>query len=130
MTRATSAVLPFRDLADGMVVAEVTEQGPALIGARCTACGYAWFPTRPVCPSCAAANPEPYRIGPRGTIYSYTTVHVSSARATPYSLAFVDVEQGVRVLSIVESRGDLAIDMACHLVVEDHGDWHFAGEES
>jgi uncharacterized OB-fold protein len=95
-------VTPFPDLAgDEPVVAD----GPRLIGARCGACGTAWFPRRPVCPSCAAPEPERLLLGPAGTLYSWSTVHVSSSRPVPYTLGYVDLPAGVRVLATIRGTG-------------------------
>jgi uncharacterized OB-fold protein len=59
--------------------------------------------------------------GPRGTLYSYSTVHVSSSRPTPYTIGYVDFENGVRVLAQVEAG---ATPLACDQPVELRADGH------
>jgi uncharacterized OB-fold protein len=119
---------PFADLADDPVVTAVAADGtPRLVAARCKACGGVWFPMRPVCPTCATAAPEELLVGPAGTLYSYSTVHISSARETPYTLGYVDLPEGVRVLATVtDADAPLGCDVPCHLVVADDGAWSFA----
>jgi hypothetical protein len=117
-------VTPFPDLAgDEPVVAD----GPRLIGARCGACGTAWFPRRPVCPSCAAPEPERLLLGPAGTLYSWSTVHVSSSRPVPYTLGYVDLPAGVRVLTTIKTTQPLEPNAQCVLRT-DHDEWWFEPE--
>jgi uncharacterized OB-fold protein len=121
-------LLPFSDLAeDAPVAAERTDGAAVLVGGRCLACGAAWFPFRPVCPSCAAPDAERHSVGAAGTLYSYSTVHISSTHPTPYTLGYVDLDGGVRVLAKIDAEsGPLDLDARCRLQVGDHGRWWFA----
>lgn len=125
-----TTLLPFIDLrGDAQVTGTSSTGEPVLLAARCGSCGTAWFPMHPACPTCAARAPAEFPIGPGGSLYSFTAVHVSSARETPYTLGYVDTDQGVRVLSIV--RGDvdaLTVDGRCSLGVDDDGQWWFSQE--
>lgn len=125
------AVQPLADLADNRPVTGTTADGsPALIAARCAACGTISFPVRAVCPSCASPAPEQLPVGPGGTLYSYATVHVSASRPTPYTLGYVDLDEGVRVLATIEAPPErLGLDGRWRLVVEADGNWHFVPEE-
>jgi uncharacterized OB-fold protein len=74
---------------------------PRLLGSRCDACGTAVFPSRDFCPRCRS---EATRIGvplsAQGAVHSYTVVHQApGGRATPYVLAYVDLDDEVRVLA-------------------------------
>jgi uncharacterized OB-fold protein len=75
-----------------------------LVGMRCAACGTKAFPARPVCSKCnAESGLEPAPLSPRGTLYTYSEVHVAPKDfATPYVIGFVDLEDGVRVFGQVE----------------------------
>lgn len=125
-------VLPFADLAaDKQVVDTAADGAVRLIAARCSACSTAWFPRSAVCPSCAASDPERYLIGPSGTLYSYSTVHVSSARETPYTIGYVDLDEGVRVLATLDMEaGSPALDTRGRLQASDDGRWWFTVEEN
>ncbi|MDD7965393.1 Zn-ribbon domain-containing OB-fold protein [Actinomycetospora lemnae] len=75
-----------------------------VVGRRCRACAepvaYAW----PRCPSCGSAV-EPAHFGPRGTVWSSTVVRIAvPGHAPPYSLAYVDLDDGPRVLAHVPGR--------------------------
>lgn len=68
----------------------------------CTACGYPSAVRTPWCPRCQSEMAEQL-FGPRGTVWSSTVVHVRlPGRTPPYSLAYVDLEDGPRVLAHVE----------------------------
>ncbi|MFF0815051.1 Zn-ribbon domain-containing OB-fold protein [Rhodococcus sp. NPDC003318] len=125
-------VMPFADLAADKQVIDTAADGTVrLIAARCHACGTAWFPRNAVCPKCAASDPERFLIGPNATLYSYSTVHVSSARETPYTIGFVDLDEGVRVLATIDVEAGLPeLDTRCRLQVGEDGRWWFAPEEN
>lgn len=72
-----------------------------VVGRRCRSCAepvaYAW----PRCPACGAAV-APAEFGPRGTVWSSTVVRIAVPGHTPpYALAYVDLEDGPRVLAHV-----------------------------
>lgn len=70
-------------------------------GLRCQRCGavaaYAW----PSCPACAGPT-EPGAFGPAGTVWSSTVVRIPvPGRTPPFTLAYVDLDDGPRVLAHV-----------------------------
>ena len=77
-------------------------------GSRCGACGYAAWWASPRCPVCASTS-EPARFGPRGTVWSSTVVRVPvPGRTPPYAVAYVDLENGPRLLAHVrQPPGDV-----------------------
>jgi uncharacterized OB-fold protein len=89
---------PFPDLAPDEPSVVATPGGTALLGSLCRDCGTMAFPARPVCYRCGGTQVGPAPVGARGRVYAGTTVHVSSIRATPYHLAYVDLDGGPRVL--------------------------------
>ena len=79
-----------------------------LVGVRCTACGYPVLEPLERCPvcggPCAAA-----RFGPLATVFAATVLRVPvPGRAPPYALAYVDVDDGPRLLVHVD-RTDVAL---------------------
>lgn len=63
-----------------------------LLGQRCGSCGYTICPPRGACPTCGVAAEELVEVGPRGTVTSFTVVHIpfpSQAVETPYVCAHV-----------------------------------------
>ena len=72
--------------------------GFAVAGVRCTACRHPVAGPRPRCPVCAAPV-EHATFGPGGTVWSSTCVRVPvPGRSPPYGLAYVDLDDGPRVL--------------------------------
>lgn len=85
------------------------EQGPdgryRVEGIRCPSCGevaaFAW----PRCPACRSGV-GPASFGPDGTVWSSTVVRIPVAgRTPPYVLAYVDLDDGPRVLAHVTGPG-------------------------
>lgn len=74
---------------------------------RCTRCErFVWYP-REFCPHCGAAEVSWQPVSGRGVIYSRTVVrrapHPDYAEATPYCVAVVELDEGVRLLTNVVS---------------------------
>ena len=87
-----------------------------------------WFP-RQFCPECGGDKVSWLEASGRGTIYSFTVTRNGSGSwkdAAPYVLAFVDLEEGPRVMTnIVDcDPATVTIDMAVHVVWDDIGDGH------
>ncbi len=72
-----------------------------LLGSRCEGCGTTYFPAMKICVRCL--SPERMLSAPlsrRGTVYTFSVVRQSLPEfPTPYVLAYVDLPEGVRVLS-------------------------------
>jgi uncharacterized protein len=76
-------------------------EGPRLLGQRCLACGYVAAVRRPRCPECRGAL-EAAEFGPRGVVWSSTVVRIPvPGRTPPYTLAYVDLNDGPRILAHV-----------------------------
>ena len=85
-----------------------SDAGPHLEGHRCTACSYPVAFPRPACPACGDVL-EPALLGPQGRVWSFTTVHIPvPGREPPYRLAYVDLDDGPRVLAHVRGPESLA----------------------
>ncbi len=83
----------------------VADSRPALVqgrvvGSRCAACGYPSAQTGlPWCPACQGGEMVEEGFGPGGVLWSSTRVHLRVLhRNPPYSLAYVDLDDGPRVL--------------------------------
>ncbi|MFQ5406113.1 MAG: Zn-ribbon domain-containing OB-fold protein [Candidatus Micrarchaeia archaeon] len=76
-----------------------------LIGSRCEKCGKEFFPSRKICPSCRRSGKITAKKMPRtGRVYSFTEVFSAPSGfeyETPYFLALVELDNGVRLLSQV-----------------------------
>jgi uncharacterized OB-fold protein len=68
-------------------------------GLRCHRCGEVAAFRWPRCPACGGAV-ESADFGPEGTVWSATVVRIPvPGRTPPYALAYVDLDEGPRVLA-------------------------------
>ncbi|HLD62365.1 MAG TPA: Zn-ribbon domain-containing OB-fold protein [Candidatus Norongarragalinales archaeon] len=82
-----------------------------LIGSICENCKQEFFPQRLICPNCRRkGNLVEKKMPGEGKVFSFTEVH-SGAKGfeneTPYSLAIIELANGVKVLGhIVDAQPD------------------------
>jgi uncharacterized OB-fold protein len=97
---------------------------PRLLGSRCRACGEHFFPRRVVCARCLAEGCEDVLLGPRGTLWTFTWVHVpffgkKEASGGGYGVGQVDLPEGPRIQAVLSgAREDLAIGIPMQLELE------------
>jgi uncharacterized OB-fold protein len=75
-----------------------------LQGARCAACKALMFPVRGGCPGCGAPEVEPLALSDHGTVWTFTVIHIRPPGylgPCPYVLGVVELDDGLRVTSIV-----------------------------
>jgi uncharacterized OB-fold protein len=79
-----------------------TREGKLLIK-RCGDCGRAHFYPRPFCPHCWSEKVTWEEASGRGTLYTYSVVHVNDLppfpERVPYVAAIVDLDEGPRVMT-------------------------------
>jgi len=105
-----------RPLREGLLQADP----PRLLGSACRACSMRMFPARGFCPACDSDDVETgVALAATGALYSFTVVRQApGGRPTPYNLAYVDLEDGVRVMAQVECAPEaLRIGMPVRLDV-------------
>jgi hypothetical protein len=77
----------------------------------CTSCGSPHFPPRLFCPVCWGDHIEWRRSEGRGTIYSFTVVRANPPTPfrsrVPFGIAIVRLDDGVQLMTSVESDLDL-----------------------
>lgn len=77
-------------------------------GFRCVGCGYRLASSRPRCPVCRAALEE-HPFGPGGTVWAATILRAGVPnRQPPFGLAYVDLDDGPRVLCHFSDEAELA----------------------
>ena len=85
---------------------------------RCTDCGVVQHRPRGLCAGCLSSALEHFAASGRGTVYTFTVTHQNGMpnfrNACPYVLAYVDLEEGPRLMTnLVDCDLDaLAIGMA------------------
>jgi uncharacterized OB-fold protein len=97
---------------------------------RCTACdNVVWWP-RALCPACSSFDLVWFDAAGEGTVYSYTVVHQSQGRswndATPYVVAYVELDEGPRVMSNIVGCDPASIAVGTRVRVT----WADTGEGS
>lgn len=92
----------------GIFVGEDFRPGHARLRAsRCLRCAETFFPARMGCPRCQASDMKDVVLGPTGRVNSATAVmRQPNHYAAPYWLAEVDVPEGVRLITQIESAVD------------------------
>jgi uncharacterized OB-fold protein len=92
---------------------------------RCAACTTLRYYPRALCPCCLSDRIEWVRASGRGTVYTFTITYQNQAPgfrdALPYVMAYVELEEGVRLLTnIVDcAPADVRIGMPVHVVFDD-----------
>lgn len=80
---------------------------------HCCACGHGQFPPRVSCTACHGTALDWRTASGRGTVYSATVVHRAPIEAfkadTPYVLAIVELEEGVRAMMNVRTDDPEAV---------------------
>ena len=97
-----------------------TGDGLTLVGQRCGDCGKIAFPRKRVCPDCFGENLADQPLSGTGVLHTWTRTHLGPPHLpAPYVLGFVDVPEGVRLLSLIVDcepwdevlRADLPVEM-------------------
>ncbi len=99
-------------------------EAPRLLGSRCQRCGEVFYPRRRVCAKCLHEGTDDLELGPRGTLYTWTYVHVPlfakrNAKVSAYGVGQIDLPEGPRVQAIlVGGPDDFHIGMELELELE------------
>ena len=98
MTAARAAV-ESAPVADPRPVVVEEDGCHLLAGGRCLPGGHALGRQLPRCPRCRG-EVAPARFGPDGVVWAVTVVHVPAREGdeVPYTLAYVDIDAGPRLL--------------------------------
>ncbi|HLA67644.1 MAG TPA: Zn-ribbon domain-containing OB-fold protein [Acidimicrobiia bacterium] len=96
-----------------------------ILGSRCRACGAHFFPVRKACAGCLGTDLERVRFSTSGTLYTFSVVRQSTpAFEVPYVLGYVDLSEGVRIMSQISQCDpeEVTIGMELELAVEPFGE--------
>jgi len=90
---------------------------------RCDACSTVYFPPRPFCPSCSSRSVSVFRASGRAKLASYViNQRPHPAWDEPYSIALVELEEGVRMMTNVvgcpQTPESLVLDMPLEVTFE------------
>lgn len=105
---------------------DATAQGKLLLK-RCDDCkAVIWYP-RAICPVCHSTNTSWFEGSGKGTVYTFSVVRRAGgpyAKATPFILAYVELEEGPRmVTNVVDIEPEnLQVGQAVEVVFHDTGE--------
>lgn len=83
---------------------------PRLLGTVCDDCGEYFYPRRAICGKCMSARTREVELEARGTLYSYTFVHLplfgstNMEHADGYGVGQIDLPEGPRVQAPLAGR--------------------------
>ncbi|WP_427165414.1 Zn-ribbon domain-containing OB-fold protein [Streptomyces sp. C1-1] len=92
------------------------ETGSRLRGSRCADCAVATYPADPACPRCGGPA-EPVVLSAVGTLWTWTVQRYApksppyippAAGFTPFTVGYVELPEGVRVLAVLDIRPEKA----------------------
>ena len=95
---------------------------------RCASCHKLWAPNGPVCPHCFSEDYTWEALSGRGKIASWVVFHKlyhpAFANDLPYNVAFIELDEGPRVIANVVGipNEELRIGMPVEVVFEDVND--------
>jgi hypothetical protein len=101
-----------------------------LVYQQCTRCGTVVFHPRAHCTGCLDGTLEWKQASGHGTVYTYSVVrqsyHPFFRHRVPYAVAWVDLDEGPRILTNITGVADASRDVRCgqRVVVEweEHAD--------
>jgi len=96
-----------------------SESGRLLVK-RCNACSSLYHYPRPMCPFCMSEDTAFVETAGRATIYSFSITRLKNAE--PYVIAFVELEEGPRLMTnIVDTPLDrIAIGLPVEVAFREH----------
>jgi uncharacterized OB-fold protein len=108
------------DVVNGNIEQLVMKSGKQLVKAgECTKCNKYYFPFRNTCDLCKNQIIE--LNFSEGKVHSYTKVHISATGyEAPYTIGYIDLNEHIRILNLIEFDGELKLDTRVELVYEEN----------
>ncbi|MBI2765137.1 MAG: OB-fold domain-containing protein [Chloroflexi bacterium] len=87
---------------------------------KCADCGAMRIPSRQHCDVCLSANTDWVEASGRGVVRTFGVMHrqYHPAFTVPYNLAFVELEEGPRIVTNIVGIGDADIRVGMPVVVD------------
>lgn len=107
-----------RDVGEDVIL---VDQKVYLKASRSASSGVLCFPAQDLCPKTGARDMQPLKVGPEAKLYSYSNIHVSARYEVPYSIAYIDFPEGLRVLARLRNPKDLKLSCECSVSLKSEG---------
>ena len=93
-----------------------------LVLPRCAACGTLRYYPRALCPSCLSSATEYVPASGRGMVYTFTVTYQNQApgfrEELPYVMAYVELEEGPRILTSIVGSAPQEVAVGMPVVVD------------
>lgn len=124
MSEAAITRAPARSPADPRPELVERDGRYVVTGSRCARCGYPMTVSPPRCAACFGGPMAPAEFGPRGIVFTATVLRIGvPGREPPYGLAYVDLDDGPRVLAHFDAGSPLPPGASVELCGwTEHGD--------
>ena len=92
---------------------------------RCRGCGHMWFPPMTNCSRCLSTDLEWFVTGGKGKVFSFIVYHQGwlpgYLQETPYNVALIELDEGVRFISNVVGipNDQIEVDMPVEATYEE-----------
>jgi uncharacterized OB-fold protein len=96
-------------------------QHPALLGGRCSACGYVFFPMQTYgCEACGSTALEPMALSGRGVLTSFARVHVHAGggRTAPFTVGTIALDDGGVLRALIDTPSEDKLTHAAVVVAK------------
>lgn len=113
--------MPTIPIHKGLFHSEAEPHGPSLIAGCCVQCDALHFPAATMCPFCSASSCEERPVGAAGTLFVGTVVTTAPPGyrgPTPYGFGLVDLEGGLRVVSVLDETDPARLQKGLALRLE------------
>ena len=105
-----------------------------IMAAKCNQCGKMLLPPKPMCPQCFSKNLSWKELPNRGTLLTYTVIHVAPEKfqsLTPYAVGIVELDSGTQLPGMIKGVDlgnikvgmKLAVDFDTQHVTEEWPQW-------
>ncbi|MGE3857950.1 MAG: Zn-ribbon domain-containing OB-fold protein [Dehalococcoidia bacterium] len=89
---------------------------------QCDACGHRWFPPSFCCPQCLNESYTWTKVSGRAKLWSWINMwqmyYLGFANERPYLVAFVELEEGPRLMAGLEGVAPDSADLRCDIPLE------------
>ena len=89
-----------------------------LAAGKCSSCDQVFFPKLPICLNCHKEKMEDIVLSTRGKLFTHTTVMMPSSGFTPpYSVGYIDLPEGFRLFSQLDTIEDKPFEIGMDMEV-------------
>jgi uncharacterized OB-fold protein len=95
-------------------------QGKLMAG-KCQKCGKIHLPPRPLCDNCYSQNFEWVNVSGKGTLVTYTIIHVAPPQfqaLTPYAVGIIQLDNGLKIPGMIQGLTQEQLKVGMELTLD------------